>query len=147
MDNRWILTQMKWHLLKAFQCSVGLWNTHTLHHTQDTIGEWPADNRRNRKVIISRHHNDHTYITHSHLLKGEDCPVGWGCRIHRLHFCQGVRTPLPNKCPAYDTNQFYEVPVMLELWGMWSTPSLPLLSGTLWPGVVAPDRVLPLWVQ
>ena len=31
---------------------------------------------------------------------------------------------------------------MLELWGMWSTPSMPLLPGPLWPGVVAPDRVL-----
>ena len=27
---------------------------------------------------------------------------------------------------------------MLELWRMWSIPSLPLL----WPGVVAPGRVL-----
>ena len=31
---------------------------------------------------------------------------------------------------------------MLELWGMWSTPSLPSLSGPLWPRVVAPD-----WAQ
>ncbi len=30
---------------------------------------------------------------------------------------------------------------MLELWGMWSTPSLLSLPGPLWPGVVAPDRV------
>ena len=29
---------------------------------------------------------------------------------------------------------------MLELWGMQSTPSLPLLPGPLWPGVVAPDK-------
>ena len=29
---------------------------------------------------------------------------------------------------------------MLELWGMRSTPSLPLLPGPLWPGVVAPDK-------
>ena len=29
---------------------------------------------------------------------------------------------------------------MLELWGMRSTPSLPLLPGSLWPGVVAPDK-------
>ena len=29
---------------------------------------------------------------------------------------------------------------MLELWGIWSTPSLPLLSGPLWPRVVAPDK-------
>ena len=35
-----------------------------------------------------------------------------------------------------------EVPVMLEPWGMASTSSLPLLSDSLWPGVVAPDRVL-----
>ena len=31
---------------------------------------------------------------------------------------------------------------MLELWGMQSTPSLPLLPGPLWPEVVAPIRVL-----
>ena len=31
---------------------------------------------------------------------------------------------------------------MLELWGMWSTPLLPLLPGPFWPGVVAPDKVL-----
>ena len=31
---------------------------------------------------------------------------------------------------------------MLEIWGMWSTPSLPLLLGPLLPRVVAPDRVL-----
>ena len=29
---------------------------------------------------------------------------------------------------------------MLELWGMQSTPSLPLFPDPLWPGVVAPDR-------
>ena len=31
---------------------------------------------------------------------------------------------------------------MLELWGMWSTPLLPLHQDPLWPIVVAPDRVL-----
>ena len=37
-----------------------------------------------------------------------------------------------NKCPAYDTKQSDgKVPVMLELWGMRSTPSLPLLPGPL----------------
>ena len=35
-----------------------------------------------------------------------------------------------------------EVPVMLELWGMRSIPSLPSLPAPLWPCVVAPDRVL-----
>ena len=31
---------------------------------------------------------------------------------------------------------------MLELWGMQSNPSLPLLPGSLWLGVTAPDRIL-----
>ena len=30
--------------------------------------------------------------------------VGWGCRIHRLHLCREVKSPL-NKCPGYDTKQ------------------------------------------
>ena len=46
------------------------------------------------------------------------CPIGWGCRIHWLHLCRGVRPP-PNECPGYDTKQSDgEVPAMLELWGM-----------------------------
>ena len=45
--------------------------------------------------------------------------------------------------PGYDIEQSDdEVPVMLELWGMQSTPSFPLLPGPLRPGVVAPDRAL-----
>ena len=31
---------------------------------------------------------------------------------------------------------------MPELWRMWSMPLLPSILGPLWPGVVAPDRVL-----
>ena len=55
---------------------------------------------------------------------------------------QRGKTP-PNKCPGYDTKQSDgEVPVILELWGMWSTPSLLLLPGPPWPGMVAPDRAL-----
>ena len=70
------------------------------------------------------------------------CPVSWGCRIHWLLLCKGVRPP-SNECPGYDTKQSHgDVPAMLELWGMWSTPSLPSLPGPLWPGVVAPDRAL-----
>ena len=40
----------------------------------------------------------------------------------------------PNECPGYDTKQFdVEAPVMLELWGIWSTPLLPLFPGPLRP--------------
>ena len=70
------------------------------------------------------------------------CPVGWGSRIHRLHLCRRVR-PLHDECPVYVTKQFdFEVSVIPELWGMQSTPPLPLLTSPLRFGVVAPDRVL-----
>ena len=56
------------------------------------------------------------------------CPVSWGCRIQR-----GKTPPrLPNECPGYDTKQSDgEVPAVLELWGMQSTPLLTLLPGPL----------------
>ena len=60
---------------------------------------------------------------------------------------EGVRTPSPNKCPGYDTKQSDgKVPVMLELWRMQSTPSLPLLqvhSGPEWLYLIWPY----LWVK
>ena len=53
------------------------------------------------------------------------------------------RVRLPNQYPGYDTKQSDgEAPVMLGLWEMQSTPLLQSLPGTLWPRVVAPDRVL-----
>ena len=56
---------------------------------------------------------------------------------------QSGKTPHPNKYPEYDTKQSDdEVQVMLELWGMRSTLSLPSLPGPLWSGLVAPDRAL-----
>ena len=61
----------------------------------------------------------------------EICPVSWGGRIHRLHLCSGVRL-LTNVCSVYDTKQSDgEASVSLEIWGMRSTPLLPLLPGPL----------------
>ena len=80
------------------------------------------------------------YTASSRVNPNTNCPVGWGCRIHQLLLCRGVR-PSPNECPGYDTKQSDgEVPAMLELWEMQSTPLLPLLPGPLCPGVVAPDK-------
>ena len=52
--------------------------------------------------------------------------------------------PLPHiECPGYDTKQSDgKAPVILELWGMQSSTSLPSLPSPLWRGVVAPDMVL-----
>ena len=48
-----------------------------------------------------------------------------------------------NECSCYDTKQSDgKVPVMLALWRMQSSPSLPSLQGPLWLRVVVPDRVL-----
>ncbi len=61
------------------------------------------------------------------------------------YLAQSVKAVLDpiNECPEYDTKQSGgEVPVMLGLWGMRSTPSLPLLQGPLWPSVAAPDWAL-----
>ena len=70
------------------------------------------------------------------------CPVGWGCRIHLLHLCTRARLPT-NWCLGYDSKQSgVEVLVMLGPWGIWSTSSLPLLPGPLWPSAVAPDKAL-----
>ena len=47
------------------------------------------------------------------------------------------------KCLGHDIKQSDgEVAVKQELWGVWSTPLLPSLPGSVWPGLVAPDRVL-----
>ena len=79
--------------------------------------------------------------TQHHLIYWQlhSCPVSWGCRIHWLHLCRGVKPH--NENPRYVTKQSDgEVPIMLGLWGIRSTPSLPLLPGPLWPGVIAPDK-------
>ena len=87
--------------------------------------------------------NNNTLLREYFLITKLSSPVGWGCRIHRLLLRSGVRRPSPNECPAYDSRNFYgNSPVMLKLWGIRSTPSLPSLPGPLWPGVLAPDRVL-----
>ena len=61
------------------------------------------------------------------------CPVGWGCRIHRLLLCREVRPPTPNECPGYDTKQSDgEVPVVLKLWGMLYCHRSQVHSGPEW---------------
>ena len=69
------------------------------------------------------------------------CLDGWGCKIHRQHLCKGGR--LPKRVPGYDTKQSDgDASVMLVLWGMQSTSSLPSVAVPLEPGMVAPDRAL-----
>ena len=65
--------------------------------------------------------------------------------MHELHLFKGVKIPhLTNECPRYDIKQSIGEAPALESWGMWSTPSLPLLLGSLCPRVAAPVRVQPI---
>ena len=57
------------------------------------------------------------------------------CRIHKLHLCIGVR-PLLNECLGHDAKPTDGEASVLEIWGMWSVPSLLLLLEPLWPWVV-----------
>ena len=78
-----------------------------------------------------------------HWSLSDTSPFGWGSRIHRLHLCREVSPPPANDCPGYDTKQSDgEVPMMLELCGIRSTSSLPMLPGLLWHRMVASDRAL-----
>ena len=74
-------------------------------------------------------------IKYSYLI----CLVGWVWRIHRIYLSRGERPFLTSVLDMTLKNSM--VPVMLKLWGLLSTPSLPLLPAPLWPGVVAPDIV------
>ena len=33
------------------------------------------------------------FIISLHFIPNNTCPVSWGCRIHQLHLCRGVKTP------------------------------------------------------
>ena len=86
---------------------------------------------------VHNNKNDTSYqkCIHIHFIIWEWLPSRLGCRIHRLYLCRGVRLP------GYDIKQFDgEAPVMLELWGMMSIPSLPSLPGPLLPGDIPPEK-------
>ena len=65
------------------------------------------------------------------------------------HFFFRLFSAVDTATAGYDTKQSdEEVPVMLEFWGMRSTPSFLSLPGSLWPEVVAPDRLLFMgWIE
>ena len=60
---------------------------------------------------------------------------GWAAEYTDCISAEGQNSP--NMCPGYGMKQSHgEAP------GMRSIPLLPLLPSPLWPGMVAPDRVL-----
>ena len=81
-------------------------------------------------LILYNTHNQtdlHTHThTHSHIAQSAGAVEYTDC------FSAEGWDPPTNECPGYDTKQSDgEVPAVLELSGMRSTPSLPLLPGPL----------------
>ena len=71
----------------------------------------------------------------------EQAQLTWTAEYTNFISAEGYDSP--NVCPGYNRRQSDgEAPVMLELWGMWSTPLLPSLPDPLWPVMVTSDRVL-----
>ena len=68
--------------------------------------------------------------------------VGWGCRIHWLNLCRGVRPPPPRSVLDITLKPSNGQAPAVEIWRMGSSPSLLLFPGSHWPRVVTPDRVL-----
>ena len=60
-------------------------------------------------------------------------PACWGCGTHRLQI---------NKNSTSTSVLHMTLNNLIASQGIWSTPSLRLLLGSLWPGVVAPDTIL-----
>ena len=86
------------------------------------------------KIILNFNKSDSPFILPSGL--------GLGLKNTPTASMQRSKTP-PNECSGYDTKHYDgNVPVMQGLWGMQSAPSLPLLPGPLWPGMIAFDRAL-----
>ena len=68
-------------------------------------------------------------------------PIGLGLQNTPTASLQRSKTP-PRRVRRCDVKQYNdEAPVMLEFWGMQSTPSLLPLPGPLWPRMVLPERV------
>ena len=83
-------------------------------------------------------------LTHKYIDgKPHTSPVDWEAVEYTDCFSAEGYVPPHNGCSWYDTKQSDgEAPVMLEISRMRSTPSLPSLIGSLWPGELVPDGVL-----
>ena len=126
---------MKFHVCKTFSVNIDVY--------KPRIEQWWFLRLDNivRKHLFEIEFEDKAQISKA-LLRGSNLQSSLlGCRIRRLHLCRGVRH-LPQRIPRYDIKQSDGIAPVLELWRMWSAPSLLLFPGPISPEVIAPDRVL-----
>ena len=72
--------------------------------------------------------------------KVANSPVNWSCRICWLHLWRGTRL-LQQVSWVWQWTESDGEASVLEIWGMWSTPSFLLLPGPLWARMVVPTRI------
>ena len=65
--------------------------------------------------------------------------INWGRRSP--HLCRVVKTPNTTSVLDKTLNRIRGETPVLDVWWRLSSPSLPLLSDSLWPGVIVPIRV------
>ena len=71
------------------------------------------------------------------------CPVAWGCKIHWLCLCRGVRPPPPMSVLDMILNIWWWGSSSAGALGNAGTPLLSLFPGPLWPlYLVSPNRAL-----
>ena len=61
--------------------------------------------------------------------------------VEYTHRISADEKDLHPKCPGNNTKPSDDEFPFLEIWGKWSTPSLPLLLSSFWLGVVVSDCV------
>ncbi len=60
-----------------------------LFHDNQSILYFETENKFDFVIFTLSNH----YIKNVYMRIKKQTPVGWGCRIHRLHLCRGVRSP------------------------------------------------------
>ena len=124
---------MCWNAFKINQ-QFNQWINQSINQIQEQINHIFDD----ESAILHRKKKFMKYTLKYNL---PNCRVGWDWKIQWLLFCRGVR--LPTSFLDMILNKLMvRLPVILELWGMPNTLSLPLFPRRFGLGVVTTNRVL-----
>ena len=84
-------------LFCSWQSEWNLEDTNKLHIVKPVLGSWDSSSHKNRfhEVLLCRLRIGHTFVTHSHLLCGDDAPDCDRCGgaltvLHVLWLCPGL---------------------------------------------------------
>ena len=104
---------IKKYLLQQWQVSWDDATSNKLHAIKPSLGEWTPSYRavRREEVVIARIRIGHTYITHSHILKGEDPPECVSCNepFTVEHFMTECSDLQPTRVKYYNVHDMKEL--------------------------------------